>query len=106
MVCSISVYAGRYAAEALVDPPGFCFCWAGARATYGFTHGKVSLAYWNTLRHVYNFHTSQLSQCNRQNVDMHVYMCLCVQLNCRCHKHDMYDSTTDSLQDCQHLTWY
>jgi len=45
MVCSITAYAGRYAAEALVDPPGFCFCWAGARATYGFTHGKVSLAY-------------------------------------------------------------
>ncbi|CAG5120581.1 unnamed protein product [Candidula unifasciata] len=30
-----------YGASVLNDPPGFCFTWAGARATYGACRGKV-----------------------------------------------------------------
>lgn len=30
-----------YGAYSLTEPEGFCFCWAGARATYGVTRGKV-----------------------------------------------------------------
>ena len=33
-----------YTASALTKPPGFCFCWAGARATYGVCAGKVKLS--------------------------------------------------------------
>ena len=31
-------------AESVTDPMGFCFCWAGARAAYGVTSGKVGTA--------------------------------------------------------------
>ena len=31
----------RFGATVLTNPPGFCFTWAGARATYGVCHGKV-----------------------------------------------------------------
>ncbi|ELU18138.1 hypothetical protein CAPTEDRAFT_184820 [Capitella teleta] len=30
-----------YSGEALTHPTGFCFCWAGARASYGVCTGKV-----------------------------------------------------------------
>lgn len=33
-----------YTAEAMTKPPGFCFCWAGVRATYGVCSGKVCTA--------------------------------------------------------------
>ena len=32
----------RYGGHPLVEPPGFCFCWAGARCTHGICRGKVS----------------------------------------------------------------
>lgn len=31
----------RYEAEPLTDPPGFCYCWAGVRATHGVCRGKA-----------------------------------------------------------------
>lgn len=30
-----------YGAQPLVEPPGFCFCWAGARCTHGICRGKA-----------------------------------------------------------------
>ena len=30
-----------YEAKNITDPPGFCFCWAGVRATHGVSSGKV-----------------------------------------------------------------
>ena len=37
---SLSFFS-RCGASVLLDPPGFCFTWAGARATYGVCKGKV-----------------------------------------------------------------
>jgi len=37
----LSFNFSRYGAHPLTHPPGFNFCWAGARATHGAVSGKV-----------------------------------------------------------------
>lgn len=37
----ICIFLSSYGAKSLTEPDGFCFTWAGARATYGVTRGKV-----------------------------------------------------------------